>query len=568
MPAQHEQRRGHDRPVCRLDAAHAPLLDVHARHAGEAIELRSARLGGTPELPADVARAGEAVRLDVVAGEDRRWIEHRHQARCLLGRHDLTCEAVRHGVVVAPLELGDARCRCRDLDGPDLEPARPLGAVEAAVELGRPLRERAHEPGAVRLEDEAGCVEGRAAGILERALVDHHEVLHAREREEVRGRAADDAGSDDDDVGPGLHARVPVRSANEICERRLEPELAGLDDLERQAEQRGRVLGARAAARPSAAGRARRRGDSAGSSRRGARDGDRARARARRARRTCARGSRSAGTCPAPRRAAPGRAARRARRSSAGPAGARRHGARRRRRSRRRCRSRRRRRRAGRGARPARRAARRPQVRSARAGCGGPAAGDAPRSAQPRRRAIASMCSVSAPHATTPVVTAGNPSRSTKMSWKSSRPESSTYSTSSSTAIACARSCAESSTILAPSPATLPAATMRATGSLGTRPMRTALAGERYEPKLPASSTCVMSETSTPSSSTRSFQPVAIAALANCSSRTSRWERKTRVLDVAGLALPGQHEDALLAAHARADPRATGASARAASSVR
>ena len=42
-----------------------------------------------------------------------------------------------------------------------------------------------------------------------------------------------------------------------------------------------------------------------------------------------------------------------------------------------------------------------------------------------------------------------------------------------------ARSRTESSAIFAPSPATLPAATIRSTGSFGTRPMRTADAAER-----------------------------------------------------------------------------------------
>ena len=41
------------------------------------------------------------------------------------------------------------------------------------------------------------------------------------------------------------------------------------------------------------------------------------------------------------------------------------------------------------------------------------------------------------------------------------------------------RSWAESKTILAPSPATLPAETMRITGSFGTKPIFTADAGER-----------------------------------------------------------------------------------------
>ena len=63
------------------------------------------------------------------------------------------------------------------------------------------------------------------------------------------------------------------------------------------------------------------------------------------------------------------------------------------------------------------------------------------------------------------------------MSLKSARPESSTYSTSSRMASAAARSRSDRAAIFEPSPATLPAETIRVSGSFGTRPMRTALAG-------------------------------------------------------------------------------------------
>ena len=101
------------------------------------------------------------------------------------------------------------------------------------------------------------------------------------------------------------------------------------------------------------------------------------------------------------------------------------------------------------------------------------------------------------------------------------------YRTSSSIASAAWRSWSESSAILAPSPATLPAATIRGSASFGTSPIRIALLGERYEPKEPASSTCWISVSAMPRSSTSSRHPVAIAAFANCSSRTSRWDRYT-----------------------------------------
>ncbi len=79
----------------------------------------------------------------------------------------------------------------------------------------------------------------------------------------------------------------------------------------------------------------------------------------------------------------------------------------------------------------------------------------------------------------TPVGSAGKASWSTNLSLKSGRSESSTYSTSSSSVAAPARSRSDSRAIFAPSPATLPAETIRSTGSLGTSPMRIAEAGER-----------------------------------------------------------------------------------------
>src|SRR5437764_7474575 len=124
----------------------------------------------------------------------------------------------------------------------------------------------------------------------------------------------------------------------------------------------------------------------------------------------------------------------------------------------------------------------------------------------------------------------GKASWSTNRSLKSARPESSTYSTSSSTAFAAARSVTERAAIFAPSPATFPAETMRVSGSFGTRPIFTALAALRYEPNEPPRSTCAISPGSMSRSRQRRFQPVAIDAFANCSSRTSRCERYTSSL--------------------------------------
>ena len=65
------------------------------------------------------------------------------------------------------------------------------------------------------------------------------------------------------------------------------------------------------------------------------------------------------------------------------------------------------------------------------------------------------------------------------MSLKSGRPDSSTYSTSRRIEYASARSRTDSAAIFAPSPATLPADTIRGRAISGTSPIRTALSGVR-----------------------------------------------------------------------------------------
>ncbi len=111
-------------------------------------------------------------------------------------------------------------------------------------------------------------------------------------------------------------------------------------------------------------------------------------------------------------------------------------------------------------------------------------------------------------------------------SLKSARPDSSTYSTSRRIDSASARSRSDSAAIFAPSPATLPATTMRGSASCGTRPIRTAL--RRASGTAPnAARQQHLGDVADLDAELRTsvVQPVAIDALANWSSRTSRWER-------------------------------------------
>ena len=136
--------------------------------------------------------------------------------------------------------LGQALGRGGDLERADLPPGAPLGRVELAVELARPLRERARELRAVRLEAQAGRVERGAAGVADRPLVDDDDVADAGQREVVRGGAADDARADHDDVRALLHAPAALQMRTSS---RSSPPSPTTRSVERQAEQPRGVLG-------------------------------------------------------------------------------------------------------------------------------------------------------------------------------------------------------------------------------------------------------------------------------------------------------------------------------------
>ncbi len=189
----------------------APAGHVEAGRAHAADEGRAALLRPRLQRAADVRALGDAVARDVQRAGQAIAIEQRHEALRLRGRDHVAREAPRGGVGVPALELGEPLGRRRHLDRADLPPGAQLGRVELAVELARPLRERARELRAVGLEAQAGRVERGAAGVADRPLVDHHDVAHAREREVVGGRAADDARADHDDVRALLHAAGAVQ---------------------------------------------------------------------------------------------------------------------------------------------------------------------------------------------------------------------------------------------------------------------------------------------------------------------------------------------------------------------
>ena len=287
--ADERRRRARSRPGrSRPPRTRPPAMSMPGR-ARAADERGAARLGGLLQRLADVDALGRCRRSARAA---RRAGARGRAAGCgadrLVRRDDVALEPPGGRVGVAAPQLGEALGRGRHLERADLPPGAALGRVERAVELARPLRERARELRAVGLEAEPGRVERRAAGVADRALVDDDDVAHAGEREVVRGGAADDARADHDDFGALLHAACAA-DAHQLA---LEPALADDALAQRQAEQRRRRARRPCAARASAAAPARRSGGRSGSSRRAARGSGRGRASARRCARTCAPGNR------------------------------------------------------------------------------------------------------------------------------------------------------------------------------------------------------------------------------------------------------------------------------------
>ena len=109
------------------------------------------------------------------------------------------------------LELLHPLRRPGDLDAARLEEDPQLLVLVDAVD-----REGRHLLGVVGQEDEVRGVAGRAAGAGQRALLEQDDVRPALLGQVVGHAAADDAGADDDDVGPirkTAHSKPNPRAA-------------------------------------------------------------------------------------------------------------------------------------------------------------------------------------------------------------------------------------------------------------------------------------------------------------------------------------------------------------------
>jgi hypothetical protein len=121
------------------------------------------------------------------------------------GVKQVALQPVGAGSALFALELFPARRRRRHLDAAHLVEALFALVGERLERVHRVFGELGHQLRVVGLEDQARRVGGGAAGLEERPLVHHQDVLPAELRQVICGATAGDAGADDDDRGVGAH---------------------------------------------------------------------------------------------------------------------------------------------------------------------------------------------------------------------------------------------------------------------------------------------------------------------------------------------------------------------------
>ncbi len=170
------------------------------------------RLGASRERRGQPDRLRDAVARHEVRAEDRRGIEQRDLRGGLGRREQLGArEAPRPREPEPPLQLPHPFGRRRHLDPADPVPSRLAVELERPVQGDRVLRDPAHRPRGVRLEDEPGRVRGRPTRLEQRTLVEDEDVGRTELGQVVRGARADHPGADDDGLRPLAHQDPEVR---------------------------------------------------------------------------------------------------------------------------------------------------------------------------------------------------------------------------------------------------------------------------------------------------------------------------------------------------------------------
>ena len=178
------------------------VVDAEAGDSGMAEELCAVLFGRARHGRGGPGRLRVDVGGDVEGAEDTVGEEGEAGAR-LFRVEQVAFDAPGEAVALLSFQVDEA------FGGPGyLEAADRFGAglaveLHACPELDGAARESGHGLGGVDLEDEAGRVGGRAAGLEERALVDDDDFAPAEFRQVVCDAAAGDAGADDYRAGAG-----------------------------------------------------------------------------------------------------------------------------------------------------------------------------------------------------------------------------------------------------------------------------------------------------------------------------------------------------------------------------
>jgi hypothetical protein len=189
------------------DGAHATVVGADARHrvaaehAGTALE-RPARL--------DLGRAnalGQPVGGNEISAENGVAVEQWRGRDALVGIEQPALEPPRHREPVPAAEVGEAFRRRRHLESAHLTEAPLPVELERAQLLDGVPRELGHGLRAVGLEHQPRGMRRRAAGRVQRALLEHGHVGPAAQDELVGETRAHDPGTDDHD--PGRAHRSP-----------------------------------------------------------------------------------------------------------------------------------------------------------------------------------------------------------------------------------------------------------------------------------------------------------------------------------------------------------------------
>ena len=208
-----------------LRKATGHFLGLDVEHLGVGEHAQSAVLHG---LLTHAGTGGERVdhrhARRVVAAEEDLLVDERHHLLDL-GRGDETgIDAPRLGRGHATLELLESLGLTGDLDAAARVVQTVIDVLVLAVD-----REERHLLVVIGREDEVRGVAGGTTGVGQRSLVDHDHVGPA-ETAEVTGEAvADDAGTDDDDLGGGrdfahvVYPRVRVGGREAAVWRSLGP---------------------------------------------------------------------------------------------------------------------------------------------------------------------------------------------------------------------------------------------------------------------------------------------------------------------------------------------------------